>query len=113
MLCVWEKRARYFWVLLLSALLLAACRSGEQGPEGDPLLEEQAGTETAKNERELLRYEDLFGDFDPGSPIAEEAFLPVESAKEALHEFEGRLILHGEEEAGSIEVLQGSPEMAV
>ena len=104
------KKERDFWILLLGALLLGACQAVE--PVAEAPIEGQVATQELETERELLRYEQLFGDFDPASPIAEEALLPVRNAQDALHKFEGRLILHGEEQAGSIEVLQGSPDLA-
>jgi hypothetical protein len=67
--------------------------------------------ETPQSSRRVLSYDQLMGNFDPGSPVDESAFTMPEHAQPAIYKFEGRLELIGEDSVGDIFVHKGDPNV--
>ncbi len=112
-------------VLILSLLLLAGCNPAEPAapthtlPPSPPAAvapsETPAPSQTPPA-RELLTYAQLFGGFDPGSPVDELALAIPENAALPAYQFEGRLELTAEATTGQQTMLKGdlsdAPESA-
>ncbi len=114
---------RRLFPLIFTAIFLFACNAGEvdsqpETPAPVPLstipskssptvIIEQAPDTT----RSVLTHDQLWGNFNPGSPVDEVAFAMPENAQEAQHTFEGRLELIGEDSAGEFIVHRGDPRV--
>ena len=68
-------------------------------------------TETFAGKRKVLTYQQLMDGFDPGSPVDDGAFAMPADALPAVHVFEGRLELIGENTQENIRVLRGNPDV--